>query len=473
MKQTAMPIDWSSLRTPLTIFVLLLISLALGPVIGIFKVGFRELAIVIVALLLGFLILVPSQRVLKFGFVLWILTFGFGWRTLYVTPYLNIHPSEVAVYLLFVEMFILALVTRKKIDFSIPLFIPILMVFAVLGVVTAMSSGRPADVILEEFKIFVALVPSYYVVKWLVVTRQDWERALLIAVLVVVYVSGLGLMDYFAPGLSRTVSGTGSTDPQYIALSINNIVSFERVGFIFYGSFTAGFVIFTFFGLSAYYFMSWQRALHVQIFLGVVLLIELAGMYLSGYRGLWYAMGVLLLAFAFVQKRAWFLLGATLVSLPFLPVNFFQRFQSLFELQYADSSQFSRMARATYALDQLRESPISGIGWGGSGYVHSDLIQIGANLGVLALACFVLWLLSIIWKMLKLSRYKSWGSGYAGALFATLCGLMVVFAGEGLIVFVQLMIPVWFLFAMAYKLIDLSAQEDAPQILPAFQIREG
>jgi hypothetical protein len=231
--QTVMPFDWSSFRTPLTICVLLLISLALGPAIGVFKVGFRELAIVIVALLLGFLILLPSQGVLKLGFALWILTFGFGWRTIYITPYLNVHPSEVAVYLLFVEMFILALVTHKRIDFSIPLFVPILMAFAVLGVVTGLSSGRQADVVLEEFKIFVVLVPSYYVVKWLIVTRQDWERSLLIAVLVVVYVSGLGLMDYFAPDLSRTISGRAATDPQYIALSINNIVSFERVGFIF------------------------------------------------------------------------------------------------------------------------------------------------------------------------------------------------------------------------------------------------
>jgi O-antigen ligase len=219
--------------------------------------------------------------------------------------------------------------------------------------------------------------------------------------------------------------------------------------------------------------MSCQKGLHVRIFVGVVLLIELAGMYFSGYRGLWYAIGVFLMAFAFIQKRAWLLLGATLASLPFLPVNFFQRFQSLFELQYADSSQFSRLARAMYALDQMRDSPISGVGWGGSGYVHSDLIQIGANLGVPALLFFVLWLLNIAWKMLKQSRSKSWGGGYAGALFATVCGLIVVFAGEGLIVFVQLMVPVWFLFSMAYKLIELDAQEDTSQSPSVFQIREG
>ncbi|MCL4486527.1 MAG: hypothetical protein M1570_00150 [Chloroflexi bacterium] len=452
----------STLRTAGLTFLLLLVALALGPLVGTFGFGMRELVILTIALLLATLLLIPNERVLKYGFYLWILTFGFGWRTIYLTPNLNVHPSEVAAVLLFVAFLAMSAGRRMTLDFSVPAFIPLLMLFCLLGVLTAIFRGTQPDVILEQSKVFFALIPVYYAVKWLVRTRQAWERAALLAVAVVVYVSCLGLMDYFAPGLSRSLSGSSSADPQFLAQSINNSVSFDRVGFIFYGSFTAGFLIFTFFGFSTYYFVnSAGKGLATQILAAAIILAELAAMYLSGYRGLWYAIGVFLVALAVVQRRGWLLAGAAIAAVPLLPANFLQRFTSLVNPQYADSSQYDRISRATYALDLIRQSPLTGVGWGGSGYVHSDLAQIGANLGLLALAIFTLWLLTMAWKMFRISRQTDWQSAYSGVLFASICGLLVLFAGEGQIAFVQLMIPIWFLFAMVHRLADFASEEQA------------
>ena len=173
-------------------------------------------------------------------------------------------------------------------------------------------------------------------------------------------------------------------------------------------------------------------------------------------------MVVFLVAYAFVQNRSWVLLALVALAIPFLPSAFVQRFESLYNLQYADSSQFSRIDRATAALDLLKENPLMGVGWGGSGYVHSDLIQIGANLGVLGLGLFLLWVAHLIWRMFNLTRLRGWIGEYASALFATFCGLAVVFAGEGLIVFAQLMVPIWFLFAMGHKLDELGRASATP-----------
>ncbi len=464
MRRPFSSFDWASTRALIVIGILFGLAFSVGSMIARFHFGVRELVIFTVVVLLGGFILVPSQRVLRLGFFFWILTFGFGWRTIYLTPNLNIHPSEVTVTLLFVAMLAVAIVRRERIDFSIPVLIPLFLMFAVLGVVTALIQGARVDVVVEQFKVFIALIPSYYVVKWLVVTRQDWERAAVVAVAVVFYVSLLGQMEYFSPGLSRDLSGNPSSNQQFVtyAQSIDNSVSFGRVGFAFYGSYTAGFLIFTFFGISTYYFIrSWRNGVRALVVAGIVLLAELVAMYLSGYRGLWYAIGVFFLAFAFVRRQGWLLLGAAIVSIPFLPIDFWLRFSSLVNQQYADSSQFDRFARAANALDLMRQSPLIGVGWGGSGYVHSDLAQIGANLGVIALAVFVLWILSLTWKMLRMSRHADWESGYAGVLFASMCGLLVLFAGEGQIVFVQLMIPIWFLFAMAYKLFESGFHEGA------------
>ncbi len=471
MRRLELPLELPSLRMILVVTIVLLVALGMGPSILVLHLGFRELAIFTLAILMGLLIFIPSKSVMRLGFVLWILTFALGWRTIHLTSNLNIHPAEVLAVLLFVAVLARSIVSRSNLDLSLPIPILLLMVFSILGVFTALARGTALDLILQEFKIFAVLVPSYYVVKWLVVTRKDWERAALLTVPVAVYVSGLGLMDYFAPNLSQAISGDPSVVALYQAESYGAAPAFARVGFIFYGNFMAGFLIFMFFGLSVYFFLqSFRKNAVAQAITGFALLVEVAGMYLSGYRGLWYAVGAFLVAYAVVQRRAWLVVGVAIVSLPVLPAQFRDRFQSLFNLQYADSSQFDRIFRATQAFKLMIQSPLTGVGWAGSGYVHSDLIQICANLGIPALMVFVLWILNLIWQMFRLGQQRRWASGYAGALLATLCGLMLVFAGEGLIVWQQMMIPVWFLLAMCYKLIELDDKETEPIVSPVPEI---
>lgn len=439
-------------------------ALLLGPLISILHFGARELAILVLVILTAFLILAGSERVIKLGFVLWILTFAFGWRTLYFTANLNIHPSEVLIVLLLFLVIARAVTHRDRVDFSLPIPITLFMLFGFLGVITAILNGNAPDVIVEEFKPFLALIPIFYVVKWVVNTRQDWERAIFLTILVAAYLGGLGLMDYFTPDASRALAGNSTIPTLYTDLDYG-AGQFARVGFIFYGNFSAGFVIFTFLGFTIYHLLNnpGRKVFKTTIFLAL-LFVQLAGIYLSGYRGLWYAMGVFLLAFALIQRRAWIILGASLLGLPLLPVDFFNRFQSIFNPTYADSSQFQRLQRFLDAVELARQSPIVGVGWGGSGYVHSDLAQIGANLGLPALVVFLVWILGLAWQISRIAKRKDWIGGYAGALFAGICGIIALFAVEGLIVFVQLLVPVWFVLMMSYKLFDLASRQQTEPV---------
>ena len=453
------PLRLPSALTILIVAGTLLISLVLGPIVYLGQIGLQELVVVVLAALVASLVFAPSERVLKFGFWVWIASFGFGWRTVHVTTALNFHPAEVLAWLLFIVLIARSIVRRDHLDFSIPAPILLIMPFVLMGMLIGVYMViANIDQIVQEAKIFLVLVPSYYVVKWLVRTRADWERAILLSVIVAAYVSALGFLDYFLPGLSQSLAGSSAN-----TLYVTEEQGFGRVGFILYGSFSAGFLIFTFFGMSVHYFIhSLKGSDATRIVTGGIVLIELIAMYFSGYRGVWAAIAAFLVIYAFVQRRAWFLPAAIVAILPFMPSQFLERLQSLFNSSFADSSQVQHFSRAAFALDFVNRYPLFGAGFGATGYVHADLIQIAGDLGIPALLVFLSLVFGMIWKTWRLAQRPTWFGEYAGALFATICGLLVVLSGEGLIVWIQLMVPVWFVFAMSDKLAELASKESAP-----------
>ncbi len=440
-----------------------LAAIAIGRLVPILRIGTREIAIVLMIVLMSALILIPSDRMLQWGFKLWIITFAFGWRTIYFTQNLNIHPSEVIAFLLFFAFLARSIIKHTELDFSLPIALSLFMLTAVFGTFTGFVNLVPADVVIEEFKSFVQIILAYYIVRWSIKTGREWESATHWAIAVAVYIGLLGLMDYFVPNISRAISGQQDIETLYAAQSFGGY-TFSRVGFIFFGNFSAGFVIFAFLGFTVHFvltrFGKGANGLE-QISLIAMLLIQIAGIYLSGYRGLWYAVAFFVIVYALFQKRAWGLLGVGLLALPLLPVDFINRFQSVFNLEFADSSQYDRINRATVAFNQFLQAPLMGVGWGGSGYVHSDFIQIAADSGFFGILLFLIWVAGILWQLFRLTRVSGWICRYAGLLFAMVCALLFVLAGEGLYVFVQLVIPIWFLFAMCSKLSELASESDA------------
>jgi hypothetical protein len=426
--------------------------------IGMSHLGIREFVILLLSIIAVFVFLIPARQILQVGFLLWICTFGFGWRTLYLTPSLTIHPAEVLVYLLFVVLALHTIAQRSSFKLLVPLPVLLFVVWGVIGIGIAVTRGNPIDVVLSEFKVFLVAVPTYHVVSHLVRNRRDWERAIFLSIWVAVYVGMLGVMDLIAPDLSRQlVSETATT------VSVAYETGFARAAFLFFGHPAAGFVIFAFFGVTVYQLLAPHSHKLTILLWGGALVIQVLGMYVSGYRGLWYSAGIFLIIYAFFKNRLWALAGVGLLAIPFLPVEFVRRFESLYRLEFADSSQFKRLERAGDAFELLKNNLFTGVGWGGSGYVHSDLLQIATNLGLLGLLLFLLWLILHIWQMFRLSRRPGWSGEYAAVLFATFCALGVVWAGEGLIVWTQMMMPIWFLFAMADQLNRLSSSEQVPQ----------
>lgn len=436
----------------LVVGVVLSVAIAMGIASAHFGLQLRELAIVLLAIATLVLVLVPTDQLLFIGFGLWILTFGFGWRTVHLEGELSLHPSEVLAWMLFVVLIARSIARRTRLDWRTPIFIPILVGFSFVGILVGLINGIPTDVVIEESKVMLSLLPVYYIVRWILRTRLDWDRSTSLAIIVATYLACLGAIDFFFPEFSKTLTGSLVDNPGQLTTQ-----GFERVLFSLYGSPIGATVIFMFLGFTVRQLMSVKSAFWIKVCLGGALLLQLFGIYISGYRVLAYSVVLFFVLYAFAQRRGWLLVLASAIVLPVLPIEFYQRFTSLVDTRFADSSQYKRLGRAEDALELIRQSPYFGHGWGASGYVHSDLIQIGANLGLIALVLFVLWLSSIIFRVFRLLKeHDEWIHGNAAVLIGSLCGVGLLLAGEGLIVFVQLMIPVWFLIGMAYKLIDIS-----------------
>jgi len=432
----------------------------IGRAVAASNFGPRELVILVFAIIGVGMFMAPTYAVLRGGFFLLILTFGLGWRTIYLTPVLTVHPIEVIAYAVLGLRILQTSLRKTPLDLRIPTPILLLIGLVVAGTVVALLGSRRLDLVVQEAKNLLIIVPIYFLVQWFIQNRSDWEFTVNLLIFVITYVSLLGLLDFFAPGLSRAIANDPATPTYYDARSLIG-VGFIRVGFIFYGNFLAGFFIFTFFPFTVHHFVhALGRSLWRTGFFIILMTIQLAGIYLSGYRGLWYASLVFVIVYTLLRRRATVLWLYAVITYPLAPITFRYRFLSLIDTTWADSSQYSRLARVQNAVSLMKQAPLFGVGWGGSGYVHSDLIQLGANLGIPGLLAFIFWWATLVAMPWHLIRRRDWVGNYAAVLFASMIALLVVLAGEGLFVFVQTIAPIWFLFVMNYKLYILAQHAD-------------
>jgi hypothetical protein len=115
-----------------------------------------------------------------------------------------------------------------------------------------------------------------------------------------------------------------------------------------------------------------------------------------------------------------------------------------------DHSAQDRKLRAIDAINDSFDTPF-GKGWSGAGWVHSDFLQVAANLGLIAGLVF---LGGYIYTMMRLGRQlpASLRSG-DGDLGLTLVLSFIAVGGlllmQGVQVLPQMMLPVWFVWAMA------------------------
>ena len=110
----------------------------------------------------------------------------------------------------------------------------------------------------------------------------------------------------------------------------------------------------------------------------------------------------------------------------------------------------SRKDRALEAVNTVVESPF-GKGWSGAGWVHSDFLQVAANLGLLAGLIFLGGYLHTLLRLVQ--HMPMWLKGTPQSelglcLLLSFLGVGSLLALQGVEVLPQMALPVWFAWAL-------------------------
>jgi O-antigen ligase len=417
--------------------------------------GIRELAILLIGIVTVVVMLAPRPALLRAGFYFWIATFVVGWRQIWITSNLKIHPAEAVIWFLFLVLFVQRITQQKPIVSWLPLSYGLFLLLGIVGLFNGIYNHVTWDVILSEFKSFLVVIPILYVSREVIESMADLRRALIVFTLTAVFVATLGIVEHYAPGWVAPLSGYFGNNPILYSQQ-----GFARANFTFFGGAIASIFLVTVWLVNLSLVYSTQHRWVAFLWLAGAVMSGFA-IYLSGNRAPWVGAFVGLCIFVlFDLRRRGVIVLAGLALLPLLPQQFYHHLWAVVDpTRYYDTSVLKRRQWFQSALDLTWHNPIIGRGWGSSGWVHSDLLQIAANLGVPALALFLLWYVDKIYKLVLVVRKSASSilSTYAAGILSGLIAVLICLSAESIILLPQLIVPIWFLLALADATVRLAA----------------
>jgi hypothetical protein len=413
------------------------------------ELSYREVIVVAFGAL-GVVALQMGRWGVKVGFLAWVCTLGLGYRTVALTPNLPLHPAEVILWGLLMSLGLLYAVQRGRTEFWLPVWLWLSIPFWVWAWWIGLEADQPWDKMLAELRAFVLLIPLFVVAANVLVRREDWRSSLIVFYATGAWIGGLGILEYLFPGARQLFPGF-MTHMKAIA----GQEGFQRAAFSFYGSPIATFVCVLAVPVATAAW-HWWPARGPRLLTLVAAALQVGGIYIGGYRSIWFLLALQFLLFILVrQGPVWgtLCLVPCLAGYRLLPAVALERAQSLLfalEGNPSDTSATKRWGRASEAWDAALQQPL-GHGWAASGWVHSDFIQVAANLGVLAGLLFAG---AYLITLLRLGhRFRAerrvGGDGDLGlVLLLSFIAAGGILAMEGVQVLPQLVLPVWFVWVM-------------------------
>jgi hypothetical protein len=444
-------IDLESGRVRLLGLVLIVVGVVL--VDGYFVANgfsYREVIVGVVASMVGIIVL-GRERGIQFGLVLWVITLALGYRTVQWTSNLRIHPSEVLLWLLLLCICAqprLLSQTRLRLPLWLWLFIP----FWALGWWPLIAGAAPWDKMLNEFRNFLLLIPLMIVATAVLERERYWRYLLLAFFAVSTWIAVMGVTEYWFPGVSRLI-------PEFVTSvkPTNTREGFVRAAFSFWGGQTATFIC-VLAVPTAIVLATWWSQWWARIAIVAAAVFQLTAIYIGGYRSIWLVVLLQAPIASLLRLRKHGVVVALLCLV--VAVGGYQVIPKTDErlasgiaavqLNPTDHSALVRKERALTAWNTALDSPF-GIGWSHVGWVHSDFLQVAANLGVIAGLIF---LGGYIYTLVRLTRrlmlyFRSAESGDLGvSLLLSFLGAGGLLAAQGVQVLPQLMLPVWFVWVL-------------------------
>jgi hypothetical protein len=412
--------------------------------------SYKEL-IVALGVLIVAVIVFGGERGIRFGLVLWVLTLALGYRTIEWTENLRIHPSEILIWLLFVCI-CAQRELRSSTRFSLPWWLWLLVPFWALAWWPLVVGDAPWDKMLNEFRDFLLLIPLIIVATVVVKRRSYWRHLWLAFFVASTWIALMGVVEYWFPGVEKLF-------PAFIHAAKPEVTAdgFIRAQFSFWGGSQATFICVLALP-GAILLATWWRGLLPRVAIVGAAVLQILAIYVGGYRSIWLVLLIQVLAAFTLRVKKYGMAIALLVLLvaaggyQFIPNTNERVITGISALQGnpIDHSALDRKDRALEAVNSAIESPL-GRGWSSAGWVHSDFLQVAANLGIIAGLIF---LGGYLLTLLRLARQMTtWltltGQGDLGlCLFLSFIGAGGLLAMQGVEVLPQMALPVWFVWSL-------------------------
>jgi hypothetical protein len=385
------------------------------------------------------------------GFLLFIVTLGLGFRTLPVTNSLRIHPAEIALLLVLACVF--AKRPEKSVgrkDGQLPWWLWSLLPFMALAWLPRSDNPIPWDQQMAECVNVALAVPVFLAARAVLTNRDAWRLAVVTLYAVGTYVALFGVVEYVFPGVKNLLPGFVSS-PE----GTESDGGFVRASFSFYGNPDGIFLSMLSlpFGLAIW---RWWPSVAARAAVAAAALVQMSGVYVSGYRSQWLMLGAMLLVLLLKSRRFWLaclLIGLAVASFQLLPQGTQGRLDSLekiLEGKPDDSSGLKREHRIEEAFYSTLRNPFGG-GWASAGWVHSDFLQVSVNLGLAAgilLLCGYLYTLFRLGMRLGFPPLSPEQSALALALFLSFLVAGQLLAVQGVEFQSFTVLPLWLVWAM-------------------------
>jgi hypothetical protein len=399
-----------------------------------------------------------SLKFIIFAFVL-------GYRTFEPFPGLKLHPIELFIYACIIRIIISNAVKYREMSIGISMLGIFFSTYFFIDLLTGYHF-----MVLLEFKNAFLLIFIFFITQHIHFSKSYFVRLLKYYLMAASLISILGIIEYLFPSFMSSIFGFES-EP------INNFESvfFSRLAFLFWGSHLAANLIAPVFPILILLKVEPPSIVKNNYVLSFLVIINLIAIYLSGNRISWLILTILLLTTIFQYRNSlvpYMKSYALLVTMVFVAYVYSQpvegRYISTFkaltgqiDTRY-DSSGNARMARAQIAIESIVEKPL-GTGWGSQGWVHSDVLQIAASIGIISGVIFIIGPLFLLFRMY--SAYLIAPINDQTAFFVC-CGLLIFviisLSLNGNILKVQTGVPLFVLWAIidgylsSYKQVESS-----------------
>ena len=386
-----------------------------------------------------------SRKAYQFILYFICILFAMGQRTIHIGHYFRIVPSAIILW----GIAVVALFTRPQFPSTkktLPWSVLILSLSSALGIFIGFNNSQNVNLGFMYAHMMWMSIPAFLVAHRFAQRIEHIQTIVNVLSMGCLFLSFLGIAEYYGLGFIRYFSGfiQGKT--------LSGQEEFTRMAATFWGGpMMAGYISMCFPLILAHFFSSktmTQKGISL-----ISLTLCFVAIYLSGHRGVWLPVLFSLIIYFYLKgiKGILYILILITIGIHFIPQGAKTRLGGLYGEQ-RDSSSIKREGRAREAWEMIKENPVVGSGWGASGLVHSDFIQIWADAGFTAFSTFV-WIYLMIFKRLLgvVKTHNKIFKEYCYGFFAAILSTMGILLQQTWLNLPELYTPFWFVMALAYQ----------------------